>query len=138
MIPLAADAVNTPGMEGRIRLVAGDYLTDDLPGGADLAWLSAIVHQNSRAQNRALFRKAFAALVPGGTILIRDIVMDESRTTPVMGAFFAINMLVSTPHGGTFTFDELREDLAAAGFLDIRLIRKGEAMDSVVAATCTA
>ena len=138
VLPLAAGAVNTPGMEGRIRLVAGDYLTDDLPGGADLAWLSAIVHQNSRAQNRALFRKAFAALVPGGTILIRDIVMDESRTTPMMGAFFAVNMLVSTPHGGTFTFGELQEDLAAAGFADIRLIRKGEAMDSVVAATCTA
>jgi len=135
VIPLAADAIKAPGMKGRIRLVAGDYLTDDLPGGADLAWVSAVVHQNSRGQNRTLFQRVFAALVPGGTILIREVVMDESRTTPVMGAFFAVNMLVGTPHGGTYTFGELQEDLAAAGFVDVRLIRKGEVMDSVVAAT---
>jgi hypothetical protein len=135
VIPMAEDVIKAPGMKGRIRLVAGDYLTEDLPGGADLAWVSAIVHQHSREQNRTLFMKVFAALVPGGTILIREVVMDESRTTPIMGAFFAVNMLVGTPRGGTFTFDELREDLAAAGFVDVRLICKGEAMDSVVAAT---
>lgn len=135
VIPMAADVIRASGMEGRIRLVAGDYLTDDLPGGADLAWVSAIVHQNSREQNRKLFMKVFAVLVPGGTVLIREVVVDESRTAPVMGAFFAVNMLVGTPYGGTFTFGELREDLAAAGFVDVRLLRKGEAMDSIVAAT---
>jgi len=135
VIPLAAGVIHAPGMEGRIRLVAGDYLTDDLPGGADLAWVSAIVHQNSREQNRALFLKVFAALLPGGSVLVREVLVDESRTAPVSGAFFAVNMLVGTPRGGTFTFSELRDDLAAAGFVDIRLMRKGEAMDSVVAAT---
>jgi hypothetical protein len=134
VIPMAAGAPAAPGMADRIRLVAGDYNGDDLPPGADLAWVSAIVHQNSRDQNRALFRKVFAALVPGGQILIRDIVMDESRTYPVAGVFFAVNMLVATPGGGTFTFNELGEDLSSAGFTDIRLLRKGEIMDSVVSA----
>jgi hypothetical protein len=97
--------------------------------------VSAIVHQNSREQNRELFRKVFAALTPGGRILIRDIVMDESRTRPPMGAFFAVNMLVATAGGGTFTFNELRDDLAAAGFRGAALLRRGEAMDSVVSAT---
>ena len=87
-----------------------------LPAGADLAWVSAIVHQNSRAQNRALFAKVFAALAPGGRIAIRDILMEEDRTRPVAGALFAVNMLVATEGGGTFTFAELREDLEAAGF----------------------
>ena len=135
VIPLAEDVSKAPGMAGRIQLVAGDFNTDGLPPGADLAWVSAIVHQNSREQNRALFLKVFAALVPGGKILIRDVVMDESRTAPVMGAFFAVNMLVGTQGGGTFTFNELKEDLASAGFADIRLLRKGEVMDSVVGAS---
>ena len=82
----------------------------------------------------ALFAKVFAALVPGGRILIRDIVMDASRTRPVGGALFAVNMLVATPKGGTFTFGELREDLSAAGFTTAALLRQGEWMDSVVGA----
>jgi hypothetical protein len=43
-------------------------------------------------------------------------------------------MLVGTPDGGTFTFNELKEDLASAGFIDISLVRKGAVMDSVVGA----
>ncbi len=134
VIPLAAHLDGIPGMAGRIRLVAGDFYADELPAGADLAWVSAIVHQNSREQNREMFGKVFKALVPGGNILIRDIVMDESRTSPRSGAFFAVNMLVATPGGGTFTFNELVEDLGSTGFVDVRMLRKGEGMDSVLGA----
>ena len=135
VIPMAQDLMAKVGLADRVRLVAGDFYTDPLPGNADLAWVSAIVHQNSRQQNRDLFAKVFAALVRGGQILIRDIVMDESRTSPAMGALFAVNMLVNTPAGGTFTFEELADDLAAAGFVDARFLRRGQAMDSVIAAT---
>jgi precorrin-6B methylase 2 len=135
VIPLAERLLKNVGMADRVRLVPGSFYTDKLPGGADLAWVSAIVHQNSREQNQAMFGKVFAALVPGGRILIRDIVMDENRTSPPIGAFFAVNMLVGTPGGGTFTFSELGDDLATAGFFDATLLRRGDAMDSVVCAT---
>jgi hypothetical protein len=123
------------GLASRVRLVPGSYDSDALPTGADLAWVSAIVHQNSRAQNRAMFAKVYAALAPGGRILIRDIVMDPSRTHPAGGALFAVNMLVATSGGGTFTFDELHEDLSSAGLVKVKYLRRGEWMDSVVCAT---
>jgi hypothetical protein len=135
VIPMATALMKRAGLADRVQLVPGSFYTDELPTGADLAWVSAIVHQNSREQNRTMFGKLFAALAPGGRILIRDIVMDESRTSPPMGAFFAVNMLVATPGGGTYTLDELRADLSAAGFVDARFLRRGEAMDSVVGAT---
>ncbi len=138
VIPMAESLLTTAGLRDRVRLVSGNFYTDALPAGADLAWVSAIVHQNSREQNRALFGKVFAALIPGGRILIRDFVMDDTRTEPPAGAFFAVNMLVSTPSGGTFTFQELRDDLAAAGFVDATLLRRGEGMDTVLCATKTA
>ena len=95
----------------------GDFHADAaLPPGADLAWVSSVVHMNSRQANRRLFAKIHAALVEGGRILIHDVVMDDSRTAPLLGAMFAVNMLVHTPEGGTYTFAELREDLVAAGF----------------------
>ena len=134
VIPMARRTMKKAGLAGRVRLVEGSYYSDALPTGADLAWVSAIVHQNSRAQNRAMFAKVFGALVPGGRILIRDFVMDPSRTRPAGGALFAVNMLVATPGGGTFTFDELREDLSAAGFVRVKYLRHGEGMDSVVGA----
>jgi predicted O-methyltransferase YrrM len=134
VIPMARQRFAAAGLTERVQLVAGDFTTDPLPAGADLVWVSAIVHQNSRTQNRLLFAKVFAALVPGGRIAIRDILMDESRTGPVAGALFAVNMLVATEGGGTFTFKELREDMESAGFVDASVLREDEAMNSVVAA----
>ena len=82
----------------------------------------------------ALFEKIHAALVPGGRILIRDVVMDADHAQPVDGALFAINMLVNTASGGTFTFDEYAEDLQAAGFRQPALLVKDPWMNSVVEA----
>jgi len=52
----------------------------------------------------------------------------------VAGALFAVNMLVATEGGGTFTFAELREDLEAAGFIQAAVLRADEAMNSIVVA----
>ena len=66
---------------------------------------------------------------------IRDVVMEPDRTRPAFGAFFAVNMLANTQRGGTFTFDEIAEDLQAAGFAEPELRVKAEDMSSVVVAT---
>ena len=135
VIPMARRRLRKSRLKGRIRLAMGDFYRDELPHGADLAWVSAIVHQNSRAQNRELLAKIHRALAPGGRIAIRDVVMEESRTAPLPGALFAVNMLVGTPKGGTFTFKELKEDLRRTGFVGARLAHRGEGNDSVVVAT---
>lgn len=134
VLPLARQRLVAAGLASKVRLVGGDFLADPLPAGADLAWVSAIVHQNSRDQNRRLFARAFAALTPGGRLAIRDVVMDPSRTRPVAGALFAVNMLVATEGGGTFTFDELAEDLKSAGFVEVVQVRRDEGMNSVIVA----
>lgn len=134
VMPQAKQRLEKAGLLDRVTLAPGDFYEDELPTGADLAWVSAIVHQNAREQNRILFKRVHDALAPGGRILLRDIVMDEARTRPVAGALFAINMLVNTKGGGTFTLDELRADLTSAGFADVTLLVRSETMNSVVAA----
>jgi len=134
VIPIARRRLADEGLGDRVTLVAGDYNADPLPGGADFAWVSAIFHQNSREQNRALAANVFRALEPGGRIAVRDIVMESSRTAPRDGALFAVNMLVATP-GGTWTFDEIRSDLLDAGFADVSVQRREPAMNSTVVAT---
>lgn len=134
VIEMARERIQAEGLLGRVRLVPGDYHQDPLPSGNDLALLSAVIHSNSPEQNRSLYRKVFLALDPGGRILIRDHVMDEDRTRPRSGAIFAINMLVGTQGGGTYTYREIEKGLSDAGFTGVRLLRGGEQMDAIVEA----
>jgi hypothetical protein len=135
VVPLAEQRIAEAGLTGRVALAAGDYTVDELPAGADFAWLSAIAHQESRQQNRVLYAKIHAALQENGVLVIRDVVMDPDHTSPSAGALFAVNMLVGTESGGTYTFDEFREDLSDAGFADVELIHRDEAMNSLIRAT---
>jgi len=132
VISLAAERLKAEGYLERVSLVAGDFYADELPKGCDLALLSAIIHQNSPQENLSFYRKIFRALEPGGAVLIRDHIMDESRTRPPAGALFAINMLVHTTGGDTHTFREVKETLEQAGFQDIKVARSGERMDCLV------
>ena len=50
--------------------------------------------------------------------------MQPDRTRPRAGALFAINMLVGTAGGGTYTFDEIAAGLTQAGFERVRLFRR--------------
>jgi SAM-dependent methyltransferase len=118
----------------RIELVTGDFYADELPRGADYAWISAIAHQHDRRHNRELFAKVYRALAPGGKIGIRDFVMESDRIRPRDGALFAINMLVNTETGGTFTLAETTEDLIAAGFKDVRLAVPSDEMHAIIEA----
>ena len=55
--------------------------------------------------------------------MVRDHVMSPDRTQPLEGALFAMNMLAGTEGGCTYTFDEIKEGLKAAGFTRINLIQ---------------
>jgi predicted O-methyltransferase YrrM len=132
VLALAKKRLTAAGFLDRVELAAGDFYVDEMPGGCDLALLSAIIHQNSPAQNIELYKKIHRALEPGGVVLIRDHIMDESRTQPPAGAMFALNMLVNTSGGDTFTFGEVKETLEAAGFGEVKQVRAGERMDGLV------
>jgi predicted O-methyltransferase YrrM len=134
VIQIARERLVEAELLDRVRLVTGDFYKDKLPGGHDLALLSAIIHQNSPRQNIELFRKVLRALVSGGRLIIRDHVMEPSRTEPKEGAIFAVNMLVNTKGGSTYTFDEIRDWLKEAGFTNVRLLKAGEHMDALVEA----
>lgn len=135
VIVLARRRLARQGLLRRVTLVAGDFYRDPLPERHDLALLSAIIHQNSRSQNVALYGKALRALRPGGRLIVRDHVMNPDRTRPRDGAIFAVNMLCGTTAGGTYTFREIREDLKAAGFGRVRLLQRGDdRMNGVVEA----
>lgn len=122
VIPLTRRYVSAEGLEDRVETVIGDYQVDELGTGYDLVFLSAIVHSNSVDQNRVLLRKCAGALNPGGQVVIQDFVMEADRTRPEFGTLFALNMLVATEAGDTFTEAEIRSWTEEAGLSQITRI----------------
>jgi SAM-dependent methyltransferase len=134
VITIARKRLADTDLRDRITFVAGDFYKDELPAGQDLALLSAIIHQNSPEQNIELYCKIYRALLPGGRLVIRDHVMSPDHTQPASGAFFAVNMLVGTSGGSTYSFEEIKESLGSAGFTKIKLIQPDEQMNGLVEA----
>ncbi len=132
VIPLTRRYIGESGLEDRIGVMAGDYNRDDFGGGYDLVFLSAIVHINSPEGNRRLLRRAFESLNPGGRIVIQDHIINEERTSPPRGVIFAINMLVNTPGGDSYTESEMRDWLRDAGCGKIERIATGMENDLMV------
>lgn len=112
--------IKKEGLLNKVKVVAGDFNTDSLGSGYDLVFLSAIVHMNSFKQNGALVRKAARALLGNGQIVIQDFLMDDDRVNPPVGSFFALNMLLATESGDTYTVSEARIWLKEAGFTNIK------------------
>jgi predicted O-methyltransferase YrrM len=134
VIEMARERLSKAGVLNRVTLVPGDFYHDELPRGHDLAFVSAIIHQNSQEQNLDLFKKVFRSLNRRGRIIIRDHVMEPDRIRPKEGAIFAVNMLMGTPGGTTYTYEEIKTGLSRAGFIGIRLLKKGEHMDALIEA----
>lgn len=110
------------GMDDSLRCIAGDLLDVDYGTGYHIATLGHILHSEGEPRSRALIKKVYHALAPGGTIAIADMLPNEERTGPPFPLIFAVNMLVNTDNGDTFSFEEIGAWLAEAGFKDARLL----------------
>ena len=116
VVALTRRYVEQAGLAERFDYLAGDYHATDLGQGYDLVLLSAIIHINSAEENSRLIGRIHRALAPGGRLVIREFIMDPDRTGPLFGALFALNMLVGTERGDTYTEDEIRGWCQEAGF----------------------
>jgi SAM-dependent methyltransferase len=119
VVPLTQRYVTAASLGHAVTTATGDYLADPLPTGFDLVFLCAVVHSNGDGENAGLVAKCAASLNPGGHVAIVDWVMSPDRVMPAAGAMFALNMLVGTGGGDTFTEAEITGWLVAAGLVGI-------------------
>jgi ubiquinone/menaquinone biosynthesis C-methylase UbiE len=122
VIPITGKYIETEGFGGKVNTIVGDYHVDPLGKGYGLVFLSAIIHSNSPGENIKLLKKCSKALNPGGQVVVQDFIMDEDRTTPPFGALFALNMLVGTEAGDTYTEAEVSQWMTNAGLSGIKRI----------------
>jgi len=132
VVPITQKYIDKAGYTGIVTTLKGDYLREDFGGEYDLVLMSAIIHINNPEENALLIRKGAAALHAGGQLVIVDHVMNDDRTEPFIGALFALNMVVGTRHGDTYTEKELRKWMEDAGLVAIRLITSPTGMQVMV------
>jgi precorrin-6B methylase 2 len=120
VIPVTEKYISEAGLTDKIKTLKGNYLVDNIGKGYDLIFLSAIVHSNSFEENKKVIKKCADALNKNGQLVVQDYVMNEDRTLPAPGTIFAINMLVNTQEGDTFTFSEISSWLTDAGLSNIK------------------
>ncbi|OWK34607.1 class I SAM-dependent methyltransferase [Fimbriiglobus ruber] len=123
------------GVADRLTYVAGDLSVADFGTGHHVATLGHILHSEGADRSRALLKKTFAALAPGGTIAIAEWLVDDTRTGPPPGLIFAVNMLVNTDAGDTFSFGEIAKWLTEVGFVNPRVVESLPCPSPLVLAT---
>jgi 2-polyprenyl-3-methyl-5-hydroxy-6-metoxy-1,4-benzoquinol methylase len=110
------------GVGDRLATAPGDLLEADFGANHHIATIGHILHSEGPDRSRQLLRKTFAALAPRGTIVIAEFLPNEKRTAPPIPLIFAVNMLLHTEVGDTFTFSEIAAWLREAGFIKPRLL----------------
>ncbi|HEX2313494.1 MAG TPA: methyltransferase [Thermomonospora sp.] len=103
------------GLADRMTFVPGDFFTDPMPT-ADVIVLGHVLHDWDEPAKRALLRKAYDALPPGGAVVVYDTMIDDSRRENLFGLLTSLHMLLESPGGFDYTRAEVLGWLAGAGF----------------------
>lgn len=112
---IGREIIATAGMSDRVVHIDGDAFTHPLDGPYDgVLYLQTLRHFTPQ-QNLELFHRMYAALAPGGTL----VVLDYLDGTPDAGAFVALHYYLTTG-GVRYTAAELKSALSAVGFSRVR------------------
>jgi 3-hydroxy-5-methyl-1-naphthoate 3-O-methyltransferase len=123
MTPITREFAEKFGVAARYGFLEGDLRQTDFGHDTyDLVILGHIIHSEGEKHGKELLRKSYAALRPGGKLLIGEYVPNDARTGPAMPLLFGLNMLLQTEEGTVFTLREYRTWLKAAGFHKVATI----------------
>jgi demethylspheroidene O-methyltransferase len=113
------------GIADRATAAGGSFIHDALPQGADLISLVRVVHDHDDDVVRTLLRRVYAALPPGGTVVIAEPMAGVSGAEPIGDAYFGF-YLMAMGSGRARAPADLVEMLCEAGFRDaaIRATRR--------------
>jgi hypothetical protein len=117
---IAKEKIDSAGFNDRIATIGGSFF-GAFPEGYDLHLFSMIMHDWDEAKNKALLRRSYESLAPGGAVVISELLVNDDKTGPAPAALMSLNMLIET-EGRNYTPAEYGAWLARAGFVDIQTV----------------
>ena len=113
--PVFEAYVKSKKLQKRLSFHEGDFFKESLPK-VDVLIMGHILHDWDLKEKMMLLRKAYAALPPGGALIVHEALIDDARKTNAFGLLMSLNMLIETPGGFDFTGADCRQWMKKAGF----------------------
>lgn len=114
----AKDRIARAGLSDRIALTGGSFKEDALPEGADAISLIRVLYDHDESAVRDLIAKVFAALPPGGCLIISEPMSGGARPDAITDVYFAFYTLAMRT-GQARSAEAIGRVCAEAGFVDI-------------------
>src|SRR6185436_17561896 len=108
-------AIAKRGFTERVSVIASDMLSAPLPSGFDVHLFSNVLHDWDTPVVEQLIRKSFAALAPGGMLVIHDAHLNKDKSGPLHVAEYSV-MLMHSTEGRCYSVAEMASFLRRAGF----------------------
>ncbi len=104
------------GLSGRVTHMAGNAITTDWPADQDVVLMSYVWSAVGADDVRILAKRAFAALKPGGLVLVHDFMVDDRHEGPSFAAWYLLASLPDNPQAECLTPGFVETTLRDAGF----------------------
>jgi len=115
---IARTLIAERGCAGAVDVAAGDMFSDSLPGGHDLHLYSNVLHDWDIPKVRRLLAASFAALPPGGMLIVHDAHLNAAKDGPLPVAEYSA-LLMNITEGKCYSLGEMETLLGEAGFVDV-------------------
>jgi SAM-dependent methyltransferase len=119
VLEVASEHARSVQVQDRYRTLPGDAFKVDFPNVFDVALVTNFLHHFDPLTCTNFLRKVYAALAPGGRVVVLEFVPNPDRVSPPVPARFSLAMLAGTPSGDAYTFAELQHQLEGAGFRNV-------------------
>jgi len=112
---VSRQCISRRGYSERVNVVTGDMFGGPLPAGFDAHLWSNALHDWDAPTVKALLAKSFAALPPGGMVVIHDAHINRQKNGPLAVAAYSVFLMAST-EGKCYSIGELETILIEIGF----------------------
>ena len=116
VLRVALDNAKKAGVQDRYDMLPGSAFDVPYGGPYDAVLLTNFLHHFGVETCVGLLKKVRDSLKPGGCVATLEFVPNDDRVSPPMPAAFSMTMLTSTVAGDAYTFRELSDMHAKAGF----------------------
>ncbi|MCB1744132.1 MAG: methyltransferase [Gammaproteobacteria bacterium] len=103
----------------RVRYIPGDALSAAWPGEQDVILMSYLFSGVPGDSIPQLVRRAHECLVPGGTLLVHDFMVNQDGSGPELAALWQLQHMAFTPDARSVSPGWLRAQMNDTGFDDI-------------------
>jgi len=121
VVAIAKTIVEEFKLADRVAPMVGNYHQESYPGGNDVVLCSGMLHRETAESCRAILKKAFDALDPGGLVIVHDVLANEAKTGPAFSMLFGLNMALTAEYGTVHSSEEIARWMGEAGFVKTEL-----------------